>query len=70
MVETEPKTVNLTPNNDGLLRWLRAMYKEDPANALKILGGGWPVMRIGPGEDLLEGKIELEDALLRSGVRE
>jgi len=35
--------IDLTPDNRGLIRWLRELSKTDRSMALKLLVNGWPM---------------------------
>ena len=39
----EYETIELTPDNKGLIRWLRELSKTDRPMALKLLVNGWPM---------------------------
>jgi len=40
---TEYDQIDLTPDNKGLIRWLRELSKTDRPMALKLLVNGWPM---------------------------
>jgi len=58
------KTMNLTPNVDGLVRYLRALALENRTKALSLVEAGWnlPPLDAAP---LLDGVIELDEAVRR-----
>ena len=40
---TEYETIDRTPDNRGLISWLRELAKTDRSMALKLLVNGWPM---------------------------
>jgi len=42
----------------GLFRYLQCMYRTDPANAIRIIVSGWPMLSTVVAEEILNGTIE------------
>jgi hypothetical protein len=57
------KTINIAPDNDGLIRWLRHVYTTDQAQACQILVAGWPSLSPTGAVKVLTGEVELQAAL-------
>ena len=61
------KVIDCTPGPEeikNIIRYLQALYKDDPRAAFHVLQAGWPNMKIGKAELLLKGQIkDIEEAL-------
>ena len=57
----EYETIELTPDNKGLIRWLRELSKTDRSMALKLLVNGWP-MSPTQAKEILGGR-DLEEVV-------
>ena len=58
---TEYDQIDLTPDNKGLIRWLRELSKTDRPMALKLLVNGWP-MSPTQAKEILGGR-DLEEVM-------
>ena len=58
---TEYDQIDLTPDNKGLIRWLRELSKTDRSMALKLLVNGWP-MSPTQAKEILGGR-DLEEVV-------
>jgi hypothetical protein len=62
------QTINLAPDNDGLIQWLRQMTKDgDGAQAAAIFAAGWPDVALQDIERVLAGAMSLADAVRVNG---
>lgn len=57
------RVIELTPDTTGLIRWLRHVYQTDRTNAIRILRAGWESLDQHQARHILEGEIELAEAL-------
>ena len=51
---TEHEKIDLTPDNSGLIRWLREVAKTDRTMAMNMLVNGWP-MSVAQAKEILDG---------------
>ena len=58
---TEYDQIDLTPDNKGLISWLRELSKTDRSMALKLLVNGWP-MSPTQAKEILGGR-DLEEVM-------
>lgn len=56
-IDLDTPTVDVTPNTEGLLRWLReAVAPFDKRTAHRVLRAGWPVLTYRQRRAILEGR--------------
>ena len=64
-------TIDITPDPEGIIRWLRACYRGDDAvvphqeHALMVMRAGWPTLDEAGAIDVLTGKTELVECIER-----
>ena len=57
----EHEKIDVTPDNKGLISWLRELSKTDRSMALKLLVNGWP-MSPTQAKEILGGR-DLEEVM-------
>ncbi len=56
-------TMELAPDTDGLINWLRNMYHSAPFKAIELVQAGWPTVTKAHARLILTRVISLDEAL-------